>query len=534
MVFLASRTNKGHRYWSIVESVRVDGEPKQRILAYLGTASNILDLAQGKRNLIFESVQPREFGLTAALYQEANDLGLVGLLNQHLPKRDQGATPGDLLLAGAINRVVRPKSKDAFEEWSPSSVLPRLLPEAAAALNSQSFWNHFHDFTAQQEAAVWNLIAPTLAQRGVPVDRVLYDPTNFYTYFEAPRNTLAKHGKNKKKRSDLLQVCAWLACNVEGVPLNVGVYAGNVHDATEFSESAKRVMTLFDECGLEVESFTLVMDKGNNSGPNLKLFPEKWHVLGSLKRSQARDLFEVPLEHFEKLSTGTLAYRLQRQVWHRVFTLVVTYDEELRVRNAAEFQDLVTKGFRKLEELRGKNLTRAEFLAEAKLALQHYKIAHLVTLQFHGEKPSWSLDGAAVKKHEAAFGKTVMFTDNHEWKTEDIVAGYRCKDVVERCFHLWNSPWVIPVQPIRHFVDGTIRAHVLMCGLSLLLVSLVMRKVRAAGIVVSEERLLEWLRGIQEVTLRVKGAGEFVQLSDLGSDQRKVYELLGLKRWRAA
>ncbi len=41
MAFLDYRTSRGVKYWSIVESRRVNGKPKNFILEYLGTAETL-------------------------------------------------------------------------------------------------------------------------------------------------------------------------------------------------------------------------------------------------------------------------------------------------------------------------------------------------------------------------------------------------------------------------------------------------------------------------------------------------------------
>ncbi|TEU12588.1 MAG: transposase, partial [Anaerolineales bacterium] len=42
MATLQKRNSRGHNYWSIVESRRVNGKPRPIILEYLGTANALL------------------------------------------------------------------------------------------------------------------------------------------------------------------------------------------------------------------------------------------------------------------------------------------------------------------------------------------------------------------------------------------------------------------------------------------------------------------------------------------------------------
>ena len=42
MASLQKRNNKGHDYWYVVESKRVNGKPRPIVIQYLGTIENIL------------------------------------------------------------------------------------------------------------------------------------------------------------------------------------------------------------------------------------------------------------------------------------------------------------------------------------------------------------------------------------------------------------------------------------------------------------------------------------------------------------
>jgi hypothetical protein len=43
MASLQKKTNKGHDYWYIVESKRINGKPTPVVVQYLGTIENILN-----------------------------------------------------------------------------------------------------------------------------------------------------------------------------------------------------------------------------------------------------------------------------------------------------------------------------------------------------------------------------------------------------------------------------------------------------------------------------------------------------------
>src|SRR2546426_7319448 len=96
------------------------------------------------------TVQTREFGASTLFYTLAQDLGIVDLINAHVPPAPVGRrtslSVGHYLLLAAVNRAIWAKSKRAFDEWYQTTVLARLLHAAYAELSSQRFWDHMHLF----------------------------------------------------------------------------------------------------------------------------------------------------------------------------------------------------------------------------------------------------------------------------------------------------------------------------------------------------------------------------------------------------
>jgi len=55
MASIQVRTSRGKKYWSIVESRRVDGQPRTSILEYLGTAETLLKKLRSEGELSLKS-----------------------------------------------------------------------------------------------------------------------------------------------------------------------------------------------------------------------------------------------------------------------------------------------------------------------------------------------------------------------------------------------------------------------------------------------------------------------------------------------
>jgi len=94
MAYLISKKLKGRTYYYIAEGARVAG--KSRIVRqwYLGSINKLIELAEGKGQIKPKEVAVLEEGSIAALMQEAQQLGIVDIINSLAPKRAQGMSVG--------------------------------------------------------------------------------------------------------------------------------------------------------------------------------------------------------------------------------------------------------------------------------------------------------------------------------------------------------------------------------------------------------------------------------------------------------
>src|SRR5438309_8006883 len=80
------KKKKGTRlYYYLVESARVDGQPRIVHQAYLGTAEKLAELVQQKSAPVPLSATLRDFGLPGALWLAAKQSGLWPLLESLWP-----------------------------------------------------------------------------------------------------------------------------------------------------------------------------------------------------------------------------------------------------------------------------------------------------------------------------------------------------------------------------------------------------------------------------------------------------------------
>jgi len=113
---------------------------------------------------------------------------------------------------------------------------------------------------------------------------------------------------------------------------------------------------------------------------------------------------------------------------------------------------------------------------------------------------SYRTDRAALQRLERQIlGKRILFTDNHDWSTAEIILAYRSQFHVEAAFRDMKALEGVRWEPMHHWTDQKIRVHAFYCVLALLLSTLLHRRAVQAGLALSWGRLREELAAIQEV-----------------------------------
>ena len=557
---LMKKQIKGHTYWYLVESRRINGQPRITWQLYLGKPEDIAARWQGDRPVVVA-----EFGALAALWTLVERLDLVGIIDRVVPKRDQGVSIGHYLVLAALNRVVAPKSKAQIGLWYEKTWLRQHWGIPASAFTSQAFWRAMDAVDADAVAAIEDAVAAGVVHRvGIRVQTVAYDATNFFTYIATPTpGELAQRGHNKQKRNDLRQVNLALLSTVEGhVPLLHTTYPGEVPDPTAFGQALARLHTRYTQLvTLTDDRITVVFDKGNVSQANMtQVWDRAWSVVSTLVPSHHKDLLAIPRTAYTPVDPARwpdlLAYTEDRPVYGHPGRVVVTYNPALwegQVRGFRSQQLKMEAGIRALQERlarwradpprRGRRPTPATVDAYCRRLSRGREPgpflrwhcttddAGALTLTAHWE------EAALAAYQEAHFGKTLLFTDHTDWDPAAIIAAYRGQGSLENGFRQMKDPHFVTFSPMFHWTDQKIRVHAAYCVLALLLASLLHREARAAGFAGGLDALLDTLADLKLVVdLPAPGRRErsTVRVTERTPDQARLFEHFGLAAYHAA
>jgi len=523
MATLQKKLSRGHTYWQIVESRRINGKPRPVVLMHLGTAKGLLRrLQEGGKKPVKAHIL--HFGALAALWNMAEELDVIGTIDRWVGKRDQGLSCGQYMLLAALNRAVGASSKASFYQWYRKTVLYRLLPASKSSLSSQRFWDHMSYLDEATISKIEEEFTGRLVEHfKIDLKTLLFDATNFDTFIDTQsKSVLPQRGHAKSKRMDLRIIGLALLVSADfHVPLLSHLYPGNQNDAAMFSSITEGLVARYRQFAKECRHITLVFDGGNTSEDTIEeIEKSRYHFVTSLTITHHKDLLEVPLGHFKGFSDprleGTTAYRTTKEIWGTTRTVVVTRSQRLLCGQIAGIKAALKKKRSALDQLRRKLLRSQQPQARGKGYTKQSLQKHLHSITsgqyiseiLHAEITEtgghldflFSTDFNAFEKlKRIRLGKRILCTDNDDWGTEEIILASRAQHHVEDAFKQMKDPHWVSFSPAFHWTDQKLRAHAFYCVLALMLSSLLQRKAAQANIRLTIPALYEQLSDIEEI-----------------------------------
>jgi len=540
MASLQARRSRGHTYWHIVESRRVNGKPRPVPVFYLGKADDLLARLKGEDSLRITS---QSHGAVAALWSESKRLGLAEIIDATLartgrrsrgarldgakpdepPAKNDGLTVGQSLELACIGRACHATSKRGFATWAKATTLGALAEVDVERLTSQHFWDQMDQVPVEAiESIERQVVDRVLNTLDIPIGTLLFDATNFFTFIASTndRCDLPARGHNKQKRHDLRQVGVAMLCSrIGGIPLWHQTYGGSIPDAKCFADALPAMRRRLVELHQDVTSLTIVFDKGNVSRANQALLDNEGlhYVTGVAAASQAELVEKANSKMAEVTLAGgeaVLAYRERRSIWGSERTAVVLLSERLRDGQARGVLQHVESARAWLEELcdtlkRGKQRRdRAEIQRDIESRLhgrQH--LSRVLQFELSGEgrnlRLSYEFDRPAFESlKENSLGRLVLITDRDDWSTAEIIEAYHGQSRIEAVFAHLKDPMHVALRPQFHWTDQKLHVHVLTCILSYMLAqTLLLRAQRAGAPYASPEALLAALSEVRRATV---------------------------------
>ena len=260
------KDGKEHRYWSVVENVRVrGGRVVQRQVLYLGEINDsqraawcrsiaVLDETASARQLALfpadraapaldcEVVQirvtdvqvrdPRQWGACWLALTVWDRLELDRFWGPRLPPSRQGTRWLDVLKVQVCYRLIDPGSDwRLHRHWYAHSALRDLLG-TDRVLTSDTLYRCLDKLVVHKRAFFSFLRTRWTTLFDARFDVLLYDLTSTYFESDPPFDDKRRFGYSRDKRSDCVQVVIALIVTPAGFPLAYEVMPGNTTDQT--------------------------------------------------------------------------------------------------------------------------------------------------------------------------------------------------------------------------------------------------------------------------------------------------------------
>jgi len=537
------KTINGRKYLYLIKNQRVDGKIKQVVQTCVGSADKVYQLmtSQGKTKIASFS-----FGKAAALLHAAEKVGFLEAVDRHINRRQQeGLTVGQYLFMLIVGRSEDALSRRQIADWFSRSSL-RFLWFPVHSLSSQNCLNYMKRLSDDTIEPIERDISERLISLGYSPTRLIFDTTNQFTYIEKGEE-LPRKGKSKQKRYDKNIVGLALAVNDLNLPFLSSVYPGNKHDSDIFVEFFDSICSRLKDLKIDRKEITLIFDRGVNSEANVGNVVDKMHIVGSISRSQAKDFFTVPLDDFKFLYKNMKGhvikgYRFEDvELFGRTFTLVVSYNEATYKRQKKTYERRKKRILEGVIELRKKAVKKGK---GRKLTMKGAtnRLVDMIPKQLRGvfdysiskdKKGLLDIKCNVIPYAEEdlyrSFGKNAIFTDNKKWTSEEIIQVYNSKSEIEDDFKWLHDKILIPLQPFWVWKDISLRAHVFLCVMGLLLYRYLLVELSYKQL--SLPSLAAMLDGIRLAVVKEGEKKACIVVEEMTAEQARIFSTLQLDRF---
>ena len=538
---------KGRVYYSIVESVRINGKPRHRYVKYIGSRDKLIEsLLKGDELTIKAAKVPEvlDYGDVTALYKVCEVLDLRQIINRHVFKGG-GVDVGIQAIFMAINHCVDHVSKNQFEFWYKYTVLEKITGIKAEKLNAQNLCtalDYFYPDGKDKAVEIEKEVVEKLKELfGIKMDCLYYDITS--TYFEGTKCIIARLGYSRDGKPDKLQVNIGLVVTKEErFPVFHLVFAGNKTDIKTVGRAISRLKEEF-----AISDCLLIFDRGMVSEENIgELDGSGYDFICGLKKNKVvkamlREVETAELlseENFVKdLDEGSKLYAvgMVRELYGKERKVVICYDTKKAASKKRDRDEKLKRAEAELSAYRAK-LAKGNYREMEKVVSKVKAILKGVSTYF---KCTYTLEGGRItidfKRRddkiadaERLDGKHALMSTRTTMSAKEIISAYYDKDGIEKAFCCIKQP--IGLRPIRHWLDRRVKARIFICYLSYLLMKTLEHMLKKGGLKMNAENALKQLGKVKYVVVtNPKGDVSTAKLSIPSRVQRQIMDVLGIE-----
>lgn len=468
MSFIRKFKRADRTYLAEVENHWVNGKVVQRFIRYVGKEAD-------GRTVLSTSISDVEiqevklYGPLLVLHHLAEKIGLRQYLGPYAAE----------ILSMVYAHCLDYKSVNRMESWFERTDLNMMLNieglTESRLLSAMDFLDRTDQGKLQRD--IFTSVKETydLGDSGI-----IYDVTNTYLYGKkCPLGKLG-HDKEGVKGRPLIQIGLGVTKD-EGIAVLHKTFDGNIHDSRTFQD----IITDFRHYGLKPG--IIIYDRGITSGRNIAdIKALKWDTVCGVALTDSLKKFWRPV-----IQASNRLHLKDRVQLNKTTFYVVTQPYSI-----GKVKGELHLCFNPQQQLDLRDSRRADILYAQKLRQEGQTIKSGLEKFFdkRANVITKVLDAA-----EEFDGYSCIFT-TRKMQKDYLVRYYFDKDLVEKAFRSLKG--VVKLQPIRHWLSQRVVAHVFICYLAFLLLSLL--RYHLKKIQVSPEEALSELKSMYRVYLKDK------------------------------
>ena len=496
------KDGKDHTYWSLVETVRTPGGPRQRTLCYLGELNGSAQARWLKTIEVFnEQGEAEQLKLFPSHIEPPEDDPQVArvLLNQvrlertrqfgacylglelwkrleldHFFEEAIDEAPADVPWSRiaallTINRLCAPGSELAVEQrWYPSTALDDLLGIEEGKINDTRLYRCLDQILPHKTKLEGHLKERYGSLFGAEFDVLLYDLTSTYVEGAAEDNPMMRRGYSRDHRPDCEQMVIALIVNSEGFPFSYETFDGNRADVSTVETILRMVERKYGKARR-----IWIFDRGIVSEENLAAIRKRGgqYLVGTPRRQMKRFEAELVKEDWTRVRPEVEVKKVAIPQGEETYILCRTAGRREKEKAIRErFCSRMEEALKRLEKtmatgrLKNRNLMERRL---GKIQARHPAVNDLYEISLRetgaGVRLSWHMREDRRRWHESREGAYLLRTNLQAETPEELWSKYMQLTEAEASFRALKSE--LSIRPLFHQKERRVKAHVLVAFL---------------------------------------------------------------------
>ncbi len=401
-------------------------------------------------------------------------------------------------------------------------------------VHPQIFYNAMNYLTDEVILNVQKELYKTVKRiYGIDTSTIFYDLTS--TYFEGTKCPLGEYGHSTDHRDDKLQINIGLGVDSDCIPITHDVFPGSVRDVTTVQGFAEKLKTEFG-----LESPVIIIDRGMISQENLDQLlglGYNYIVARKMGASEIKIVSKVPDEEYTRAVLTN--YSEEREIWLAEKMVdgkrwIICWNKSKAEDDRIFRETMIARTVESLERVKNgcgkRNLkTKEQVYHRTCTILEKYKTKRYFDIKINQRgSPRLKFEPIEKEMEKASRldGKFILETSNPDLSPVEIAHVYHDRDTVEKFFQTLKD--IVEVRPMYVYTEQHVKAHVFICILAVLLLSLIKKILKESGKELSSIKALEILDGIKRIELTLDGKGTIIRTTQIKHQQREIISILNV------